>query len=114
MGVRMRAEGLVLDMEWRADEKAEGPGFISGAILPDGSRETLEFWSFGDNLAGEALVGHFEAHGVSRVCIEVEIRAKLNRSGVAILTTGLKGYVGADGAILEGQRDQPGPKAPKA
>lgn len=105
MGVRLTVEGLLLAVEHRAGDDG-GPGFISAAVLPDGSRETLELWAFGDNLAGHELLRRADKDGPGcPIVVVVELRAKQNKAGTsAILSTGLKAAFTPDGELVEGRQ----------
>lgn len=100
----MTVEGLLLAVEQRAGDDGE-PGFFSAAVLPDGSRETLEMWAFGDNAAAHELLRRFSDDGPGcPVVVAVELRAKLNKAGTtAILSTGLKAAYTKDGEQIEGR-----------
>jgi len=103
MGVRFDVAGLLVSTEFAAEDG--GVGFLNATVLPDGSRETLNCWAFGDNPAGHELLQQAEkaeATGTPiRVAITVEVRAKLNKAGnAANLSAALVSCVTEDGLLV--------------
>lgn len=109
MAVKLHVNGLLLDCEFRPGDKADDAGFISAAVLPDGSREALELWGFGDNLAAQELLRHWRSEEVSRVSLIVATRAKIQGSGSqtrAALSTGIEAYISEAGETISGREPQ--------
>lgn len=103
MGVTMNASGLLLDASFKPDE-GDGQGFINATILPEGSRETLGVWAFGDSAAGREVVRRFAEHGIGQeVAVVVDMRAKTARNGGANLSSQLVGVTNADGEFVTGR-----------
>lgn len=105
MGVRLSVSGLLLAADFRAETNGgTGPGFFSASILPDGSREPLDVWAFGDSTAAHLLASMFEDHGRCDVTVVAEVRAKLNKEGNrAILSSALLSAVDAEGVEWSGR-----------